>query len=350
MTVNTKIRNIPWILMTVFMISAMVYSATAVRSASAQAPAIQLFVDPSQTTLTNAVANVTTFQVNVTIANVTGVAGLQFRLEWNASLFKIASLNEIFFHTVTPAGSFSNIWAIKLSYNNTGGYAEYAQAWQDSATAQIDGYAPANVTTANYPPEGKLAVASFTFQVLQVPPNAATYYDSNLNIPPESVTVGDLAANPMDVVITNGHYRIYGPPETITTLVPYLGTNYAVTTETNASLVTDSVNFVKINDTSYELVFNLTGTDGTTAYVNVTIPKALMSIGPSENWTVAVNGQETTPIVTSNETDWYLYLTTTLSTKEVEIWGTVPEFTLLFIPLLIAATLVAVGLRRRKLA
>ncbi len=49
--------------------------------------------------------------------------------------------------------------------------------------------------------------------------------------------------------------------------------------------------FAKLNDTSYKLEFNLTGTDGTTAYVNVTIPKALMSIGPSDNWIVDVNGE-----------------------------------------------------------
>jgi hypothetical protein len=308
-----------------------------------------VFVDPPQTILTNAVVG-DTFDVNVSIANVTNIGGLQFRLEWNTSLLNCTKMSEVFFHTLTPVDLWSNIWSINLKYNNTGGYAEYAQTWQDIQQGETDGYAPGNATTANFPPEGKLAMATFTFKVLQVPATAATYFDCNLNLPTTSVKIGDPQANAIAVTILNGYYRIYGPPETTTTLVPYLGTNYAVTTETNASLVTDSVNFVKLNDTSYKLEFNLTGTEGTTAYVNVTIPKALMSIGPSENWTVAVNGQETTPIVTSNETNWYLYLTTTLSTKKVEIWGTVPEFTLLFIPLLIAATLVAIGLRRRKLA
>ncbi len=171
-------------------------------------------------------------------------------------------------------------------------------------------------------------------------------YQSNLAL--STVIIGDMNGLPITMTTIDGQYVIYGPPEIITTLVPYLGTNYAVTTETNASVVTDSMNFVKLNDSSYKLDFNLTGTDGTIAYVNVTIPKALMSIGPSDQWKVDVNGTEATPIVTSDATNWYLYFTTTLSTKEVEIWGTVPEFTLLIIPLLMIATLIAVGLRRRK--
>ena len=348
MTVNMKVRNIPWILLTVFMISAVICSATTIRTASAQTPTPTVFVDPPQTILTGGVANVTTFQVNVTIANVTGLAGVQFGLQWNASLFKATSFNEILFHTLTPSDQFSNIWNLKLAYNNTAGTADYSQLWQDGGSATANGYAPGNVTTANFPPEGKLAIASFTFQVLQVPPNAATHYDCNLGV--TGVIVGDLDAVPMDVTVMNGTYSIYGPPETTNTTITYLGTDYTVTTVTNASLVPSSMEFAKLNDSSYKLDFNLTGTDGTTAYVNVTVPKALMSIGPNDTWTADVNGEMTTPIVTNDTTNWYLYITTSLSTKNVEIFGTVPEFTLLVAPLLMAATLVAVGLRRRKQA
>jgi hypothetical protein len=83
-------------------------------------------------------------------------------------------------------------------------------------------------------------------------------------------------------------------------------------------------------------------------YVNVTIPKNLMSKNPSDLWKVYVNGQATTPIVSESTANWYLYITASLSTKKVEIIGTIPEFTMLFIPLLMAATLIAIALRRRK--
>jgi hypothetical protein len=253
-------------------------------------------------------------------------------------------MTENLFHAVTPPAEYENIWSIKMTRNNTGGYAIYAQTYQDLVRAIDGGYAPINITTANYP-EGKLTIAMFTFNITQVPA-ANTYSECNLTLLP--VKLGDPVPTPIPATVMNGHYMIYGGPEIITTLVPYLGTNYAVTTTTNASLVTDSVNFVKLNDTSYKLEFNLTGTDGAAAYVNVTIPKALMSIGPSDQWMVEVNSESKTPIVTSDATNWYLYITTSLSTKQVEIWGTVPEFTVLLIPLLMAATLVAVGLRRRK--
>jgi hypothetical protein len=54
------------------------------------------------------------------------------------------------------------------------------------------------------------------------------------------------------------------------------------------------------------------------------------------------------PNVVDDATNWYVYFTTSLSTKPVEIIGTVPEFTLLVIPLLMAVTLIAVGIRRRR--
>ena len=341
MTKNMKIRHLPLIIISILMISTILYSATTVRSAWAVETPI-IFVQPSETILTN--ANVgTLFNVNVSMANITGIAGVEWRLSWNSSLISCTSITENLFATVTPTESQDNIWKINLKKDNTAGNAQYAVTYQDLALAQTDGYAPINITSSAYP--GGLAAAILTFNVTLVPP-VNSYYDCNFTF--EVVNVGDMTATRIPTANQTGHYRIYGPPETTTTLVPYLGTNYAVTTTTNASLVTDSVNFVKLNATSYKLEFNLTGTDGAAAYVNVTIPKALMSIGPTDQWTVKVNSESKTPIVTSDATNWYLYITTSLSTKNVEIWGTVPEFTLLLIPLLMAATLAAVGLRRRK--
>jgi hypothetical protein len=323
------------------LISTVLYSTTTVRPAlGAETPVI--FLQPSENILTN--ANVgTLFNVNVSIANITGIAGVEWRLAWNSSLMNCTSITENLYATVTPTDKQDNIWKIFLKKDNAAGNAQYAITYQDLGLAQTDGYAPINITSSAYP--AGLATAILTFNVTLAPP-ANSYLDCDFKF--EVVNIGDMNAIRIPTANQTGHYRIYGGPEITTTLVPYLGTNYAVTTTTNASFVTDSMNFVKLNATSYKLEFNLTGTDGTTAYVNVTIPKALMSINPSDSWTVNVNGVSNTPIVTSDATNWYLYLTTTLSTKTVEIWGTVPEFTMLFIPLLMAATLVAVGLRRRK--
>jgi hypothetical protein len=254
------------------------------------------------------------------------------------------SIVEKLYATVTPTEEQDNIWKISLKKDNVAGEATYAVTYQDLSRAQDGGYCPINVTSADYP-QG-LVTAVLTFSVTLVPP-VNSYYDSIFNF--TKVNVGDVLAQDLNVTGQNGQYRIYGPPETTNTQISFEGHDYTVTTATNASLVPDSVEFAKLNDSSYKLDFNLTGTDGATAYVNVTVPKALMSIGVSDSWIIDVNGVEATPIVTSDATNWYLYVTTTLSTKNIEIFGTIPEFTLLFIPLLMAATLVAFGLRRRKL-
>ena len=158
------------------------------------------------------------------------------------------------------------------------------------------GYAPLNVTTANFPSEGKLAMATFTFKVLLVPSNAATYFDCNLSLPTSGVKIGTpITADAIPVTVSNGYYRIYGPPETSTFSILYNGNTYNVTTVTNASVVPGSMTFNKVSDQDYELNFNLTGADGTTGYVNVTIPKNLMSVASASDWNVTVNGLQTTP-------------------------------------------------------
>lgn len=342
MTNNKKMRNFPLIIMGMLIISTVLYAATTIRPASADGTAV-LFVEPSETILTN--ANVgTLFSVNVTLANVTGVAGVQWNLAWNSSLLSCTTITENLFATVTPEASKDNIWKIQLKKDNVGGNADYAITYQDLEVAQTDGYAPINITTSEFA-QGKIATAILTFNVTQTPP-VNSYYDGYFTF--NTVKIGDLTSAQLDVANQTAYYRIYGPPETTDTQVSFGGTNYTVTTATNASLVPDTMEFAKLNDTSYKLDFNLTGTDGATAYVNVTIPKALMSVVSSDQWMVDVNGENVAPTVTSDATNWYLYITTTLSTKNVEIWGTVPEFTMLLIPLLMAATLVAIGLRRRK--
>jgi hypothetical protein len=342
MVKNMRMRNFPLIIIGMLMISMILYSGMTVRPALAQ-ETTGFFVDPQETILTN--ANVgTLFKLNVTLGNVTGIAGVQWTLAWNSSLLNCTSITENLYATMVPIDKQDNIWRIKLLKDNAAGNAQYAVTFQDLPLAATDGYAPMNITSSEFP--NGLATAVLTFNVTLIPP-ANSYYDCNFTF--ETLNVGDMDGNRIQVENHTGYYRIYGPPETTDTVINYQSNNYTVTTVTNASLVPGSMEFAKLNESSYKLDFNLTGTDGATAYVNVTVPKALMDIGPTDTWTVAVNGTGTTPIVTPDDTlnVTYLYITTTLGTN-VEIWGTIPEYTLLFIPLLMAATLVAVGLRRRK--
>jgi hypothetical protein len=325
-------------------ISTMLYSVSTFPKCSASVSGSPtVFVDPPQTVLSGATVG-TLFNVSVSIANTTAFAGVQFALSWNATVLTCTKITEVLYHNVTPQDSWTNIWSIALKFNKTAGTASYAQTFQDTSAALSGGYAPINVTTANYP-LGKTELATLTFNVTSIPP-ANMIYQSSLAL--SGVIVGDMDGLPITTTTVDGQYVIYGPPETINNSVTYGGNNYTVTTVSNASVVQGSMGFTKVNDSDYELGFNLTGTDGSTGYVNVTIPKALMGINTGDQWTVNVNGTEVTPTVVSDATNWYLYFTASLSTKSVKIIGTVPEFTLLIIPLLMIVTLIAVGLRRRR--
>jgi hypothetical protein len=302
-----------------------------------------VFVDPAQNILTS--ANVgTLFQVNVTVANITAFVGAQFRLDWNATILGCTAMQENAFHAVTPSDSWSNINIIQSKINKTAGYAIYAVTYYDILTAATDGYAPINATTAEYPPDGKLVLATLTFNVTIVP-GANLFYESNFTL--SEVIMGDMVPNQIPTTDVSGYYKIYGPPETVNHNVALGSTNYVVTTVSNASVIQGSMIYVE----NWTITFNLTGVDGTTAYVNVTIPKNFIYLEHpvTDHWAVKVNASTVTPTVTENGTHVFLYFTASLSTKSVTIEGTVPEFPVLMaIPLLMAATLIAVGLRRRR--
>lgn len=339
---NMKIRKLPWIIISMLMISTIFYSATSIRPVSAQGIAV-LLVDPP-TAAIYAQPTGAQFNVNVSIANITGLAGLQYTLNWTAGTVSCVSMTENLFTTVTPTDSASNIWKIQLKYNNTDGSALYGVTWQDMGAAQDGGYAPTNITEPNYP-DGKLATAVMTFNVTQIPA-AGSYVDVPLNI--TIAKAGDVAGAAIPIAIENATYRIYGPPiiNTVVAPIQWNGQTYNVTTVSNETVESGTVAFVG-GPPTWSLLFNITGTSGDTAYVNVTIPIGLMN-SPAGNWTVNVNGAPVTPQVTNDTTNTYLYFTAHLSEEPVTIIGTIPEFTLLFIPLLMATTLIAYVLRRRR--
>jgi hypothetical protein len=163
----------------------------------------QIYVDPASSIFSSPpVAIGSTFSVDVTVANITGLAGLSFDFAWDPTLLKVNSMTEVLFHTVTPSAFWSNIWNLKLTFNNTAGTAQYAQTWQDTAQAQLDGYAPANITTP-------IVACTFVFEVLMDPP-----FHGNVNcvLTISNVKAGDLAANPIPVDATNGYYELDWAP------------------------------------------------------------------------------------------------------------------------------------------
>ena len=122
-------------------------------------------------------------------------------------------------------------------------------------------------------------------------------------------------------------------------------TTFYVQTLSNSTMATPA-NFTKVSDTEGHIFFNVTGQTGTTGYVNVTIPKALLNVGPPwpDWWIMIDNANVTTKTVTTNATHTFIYLPYSHSDHSVLIIGNqvVPEFptvSLLFLMLLITAAM-----------
>lgn len=94
--------------------------------------------------------------------------------------------------------------------------------------------------------------------------------------------------------------------------------------------------------------FNVTGTNNTTGYCRVTIPKGLLY---SENsWQVTMNGETVTPTIDEDTENTNLYFTYNHSTKTIEIRGTdaIPEFlSWIIVPLITSVSLIVLVLRKR---
>jgi len=73
------------------------------------------------------------------------------------------------------------------------------------------------------------------------------------------------------------------------------------------------------NQPDKEISFNVTGSDGTIGFCNVTIPKALLY---GEPWTVLIDGAPVSATITENATHSFLYFTYIHSTHKIQIIGT----------------------------
>jgi hypothetical protein len=128
-------------------------------------------VQPALSSFTsNSAPLYSTFNVSVSLVNMTSVLGVQFELTWDPTLLNCTSMTEILFHTWTPSGDVGNIWNLAFAYDNVGGDANYSQTWSNIPAAESAGYAPGNVTDLNFPAtDGVWPCATFTFEVIAEP-------------------------------------------------------------------------------------------------------------------------------------------------------------------------------------
>jgi len=93
------------------------------------------------------------FNASVVIENLAvshGMGGVEFVLTWNKTVLNSLGMNEVLYHTITPQDEWDNIWEIRCTVNNTGGYAWYACLWFDLRRAVAGGYCPVNGISGNH--------------------------------------------------------------------------------------------------------------------------------------------------------------------------------------------------------
>jgi hypothetical protein len=310
-----------------------------------QADGPKVFVDPPNNFFDITQKDVgDIFQVNVTIANMTGLVGFEFQLYWNSSLLEGVSMVENLFSTVTPEDEVDNIW--KIRHNVYSDHVWYAYTWYDLNRAVNGGYAPINITVDKYP-QGKLAAAIITLKIKSKPMIPGSSLSCVLDITVSKA--GTFGGKPISHTVEDGTYRLSVPPiMVIYHTVVVDGQSFIVETESNASIPS-----VIASKEDKALRFNATGIDGTTCFVNVTFPKALLWLeSPSDNWKVYVDAELVTPQVSENGTHTSLYFTFTTSQRAITIKGTaiIPELQIWTVPLLFAIlTVLAMLLAKRKI-
>jgi hypothetical protein len=180
----------------------------------AEAQSAKVFVDPKDNIFPPPYLGVgDTFTVNVAVANITGLCGLEFKLYWDPTLLECTKMEENLFKTVTPPGETDNIWKLKHIVDNTAGMAWYGYGYMDLPRAIAGGYAPINITTETFPPNGKLAAAILTFKIIRAPTMAEGKVSCILNL--DEVKAGDKNGEPIPVTVEDGYYELKWSPPTI---------------------------------------------------------------------------------------------------------------------------------------
>jgi len=170
-----------------------------------------------------------------------------------------------------------------------------------------------------------------------------------MNFTPSIGTVIDIYA--MNCWDDPGYNFLVGDcPYDLTFYYPYETLSHTVTADSQTFTVQTRANSTVTNfnfsQTGKSITFNVTGTTGTTGWVNITIPKVLLD----GEWIILIDNAPATYIKTENETDTFLYINYTHSTHAVTIIGTtvVPEYMpqVMLITLIIAT--IALALIKRK--
>ena len=250
-----------------------------------------------------------TFTINVTLINAYLITTYEVRVSWNPSVLEVIGYKEGPFPN--KGGTVQSFFNFK--YNNTAG-TFYAAGGPYSSN-------PDEWMTGN----GTLF--EVTFNVTDIGATPLTIYYSKLatGTPPSPV-----AHNVVD-----GYFST----EIVFHQVVVDGLTFYVKTVSNSTVS----NFA-FNQSAMTISFNVSGTAGTSGYVNVTIPKELLNAQPDE-WEVYIDTTPTTPQITENTTHTFIYINYTHTTHTISIKGTevIPDFPSTFMLLAVGILIMAIA-------
>lgn len=319
-------------------------SASTVKKTSAQNPAAPYYsVDPAVVTPATAVGEnftVTLKLNNATIDNVpNGISGIELHLAWNTTLIQpVRFTNDIGITggVLTPPSILYGLAAGFYDNNsNIISSAPYTNAATFAAGA-ASSTGPWNATTGN--------IAEITFTVIsQAPPFALC---------PLEYSFTDLVDG-LAGTVNHDNFNatlLLKATSTFSGTVDFTGVGsypVSIASDSNVTLPAN-LSFQNISNDGASLAFNVANytnydVDG---FCNVTIPKNFMWSFPDDNWTITVDGATQNALITSDNTNWYVWFNFTAGSHTAMLGSTnvVPEFTsttlLLF---LMATTLIGVG-------
>jgi len=175
-------------------------------------PEAKLFVEPQNNIFNTSVKTVgDTIVINVTVANITGLFGVEFKLSWDPTLLKGVSMQEVLYSTLTPPGEEGNIWPLKHIVADD--YIWYSYTYMDASRAISEGYAPFNITVEDGFPQGKMTIATITLEIIKAPTMVEEYVECNLHIYDD--ILGDLNLNNIPHETIDGYYKLSWAPPTV---------------------------------------------------------------------------------------------------------------------------------------
>ena len=274
------------------------------------------------------------FNVSVLINNLDAgweAVGFEFKLGYNTTLLEVLDVTEG--PWLPPFGGSPNQGTHFMCYVEDNYVLMGDYVWPDE-----NGTWHPPLPSTDIPGSGVLAIISF--KAIYQGPEAADCDLDLYDIIVANWTAGTIPLDPEE----DGYYMMESNIKTLYHEIMVDTESYILVTVSNASISPVPMQFV----ISHKLLnFNASGIEGTTCFVNITIPNDFLWLEkPADYWLVLVGGDLITPDVSSNDTHTSLYFTFTLNRKPIQILGTdvVPEFpTNLFTMLSLIATLLVVA-------